>query len=181
MKIIAKEVNPAYADFSTFFDGDCFTSACGENYAIYIPGDRQHLGFNNAEYTGIQDEAQEVIADDTSDPNVIADFLTTKTGKKWTTKYFTGYSQGDYCTLVYCADTYTDTDINMIGKMWLGCGAEFCIDDCYGYFVEDTTRWDAGETLRKELATQYGCAPEDLEVQLYTGSHTVDEYEVMEA
>lgn len=117
---------------------------------------------------------------DTSDIGSIAEFLTITTGEEWSTRAFTGYSQGDYCDIVYCTAHYSEEHITEIGKFWLGCGAEFSIDDCYGYFVTDEIRWEAGEALRKSLADTYGCKPEELEIYLYSGEHTVTDYELME-
>lgn len=113
---------------------------------------------------------------DTSD---IAEFLTITTGEEWAVKAFTGYCQGDYCEVVYCKAHYSEEHINEIGEFWLGCGAEFCIDDCYGYYVPDTIRWQEGDTLRKYLADCYGCKPEELEIYLYDGEHTVTDYKIM--
>lgn len=109
----------------------------------------------------------------------IAEFLTLTTGEPWETKSFYGYSQGDYCEVLYCTNHYTQEHIKEIGRMWLGCGTEFCINDCYGYFAIDELRWEEGEKLRKYLADCYGCKPEELEVHLYIGSHTVADYKIM--
>ena len=208
-KIIAKEVNPADVDFSYYFDDDGLTSASGENCAVYIvPAGRsrrwlrtcglRYDGFNMDEYREIELHAQAVIDDyaagypidealkewaeranpyDTSD---IAEFLTITTGEEWTVRSFTGYSQGDYCEVMYCVSRYTPEHITEIGKFWLGCGTEFCIDDCYGYYVPDTIRWQEGETLRKYLADSYGCKPEELEIYLYDGERVVTEYRKMD-
>lgn len=198
-KIIAKEVNPAHVDFSFYFDDDGLKSVGGKNCAVYIvPADRRRYdGFNMDEYREIEQQSQAVIDDyadgypieetlkewakhaDTSDTDSIAEYLTLTTGEEWTVKSFTGYSQGDYCEVVYCINHYTPEHINEIGKLWLGCGTEFCIDDCYGYYVIDTIRWQEGETLRKYLADCYGCKPDELEIYLYDGEHTVTDYKIM--
>jgi len=198
-KIIAKEVNPAHVDFSYYFDDDGLKSVGGENCAVYIvPADRRRYdGFNMDEYREIEQEAQAVINDyedgypidealkewaehanlyDTSD---IAEFLTITTGEEWAVKAFTGYSQGDYCEVVYCKVHYTEERIIEIGKFWLGCGTEFCIDGCFGYYVPDTIRWQEGETLRKYLADCYGCEPDELEIYLYNGDEIVTKYKKM--
>ncbi len=112
--------------------------------------------------------------------NDIAEFLTITTSEEWAVKSFTGYSQGDYCEVVYCTKHYTPEHINEIGKFWLGCGTEFCIDGCYGYYVPDTIHWQEGETLRKYLANRYGCKPEELEIYLYDGEHVVTDYRIMD-
>lgn len=197
-KIIAKEVNPAHVDFSFYFDDDGLKSVGGENCAVYIPGDRWSTGFNHDEWIDILKQAQAVIDDyedgfpideklkewakhaDTSDTNSIAEYLTLTTGEEWAVKSFTGYSQGDYCEVVYCINHYTPEHINEIGKFWLGCGTEFCIDDCYGYYVPDTIRWREGDELRQYLADCYGCKPEELEIYLYDGEHVVTDYRIMD-
>ena len=199
-KIVAKEVNPAYVDFRHYFDDDGLKSISGENCAVYIvPADRRrNAGFNMEEYQNIEQQAQAVIDDykngylveetlkewakyaDTSDTNNIAEFLTLTTGEEWAVKSFTGYSQGDYCEVVYCVSRHTPERITEIGKFWLGCGTEFCIDGCYGYYVPDTIRWQEGETLRKYLADSYGCKPDELEIYLYDGEHTVTDYKIMD-
>ena len=60
-KIIAREVNPAHVDFSIYFDDDGLKSSSGENCACYIPGDRNHFGFNNNEYREIVEQADSII------------------------------------------------------------------------------------------------------------------------
>jgi hypothetical protein len=199
-KIIAKEVNPAYVDFSFYFDDDGLKSVGGENCAVYIipAGRSRYAGFNMDEYREIEQQAQAVIDDyedgypieetlkewaEYADPystSDIAEFLTITTGEKWAVKAFTGYSQGDYCEIVYCINRYTPEHIEEIGKFWLGCGTEFCIDDCYGYYVIDELRWEEGEKLRQYLADCYGCQPDELEIYLYDGEHVVTDYKLMD-
>ncbi len=199
-KIIAKEVNPAHVDFSFYFDDDGLTNKGGENCAVYIvPGDRRrYSGFNMDEYREIEQQAQAVIDDyedgypveetlkewakhaDISDTDSIAEFLTIITGEEWAVKSFTGYSQGDYCEVVYCVNHHTPERITEIGKFWLGCGTEFCIDGCYGYYVPDTIRWQEGETFRKYLAACCSCKPDELVIYLYDGEHTVTDYKIMD-
>jgi len=195
-KIIAKEVNPEDVDFSFYFDDDGLKSIGGENCAVYIvpANERWNAGFNMDEYKEIELHAQAVIGDceagypidealkewaeyasvyDTED---IAEFLTITTGEKWEVRSFFGYSQGDCCDVVYCVNHYTPERITEIGELWLGCGTEFCIDGCCGYYVPNSIRWREGETLRKYLADSYGCEPEELEIYLYDG----EKYEKMD-
>jgi hypothetical protein len=199
-KIIAKEVHPARVDFSFYFDDDSLKSAGGENCAVYIvPADRRsYSGFNMDEYWEIDQQAQAVIDDyengypveetlkewakhaDPSDTDSIAEFLTITTGEEWAVKSFTGYSQGDYCEVVYCINHHTPERINEIGKLWLDCGTEFCIDGCHGYFVIDELRWEEGDKLRQYLADCYGCKPDELEIYLYDGEETVTKYKKMD-
>ena len=220
-KIIVKEVNPSYVDFSFYFEDEGLTNKGGENCAVYIvPADRRrNSGFNMDEYREIEQTADSLIETfrevspknkyyptykeamlshnieytsrkchllkkwaeyanpyDTSD---IAEFLTITTGEEWNVRAFRGYSQGDYCEVVYCKAHYSEKHITEIGKFWLGCGTEFCIDDCHGYFVPDEIRWEEGDTLRKYLADLYGCKPEELEIYLYNGEHMVTDYKLM--
>ena len=200
MKYVAREIPPRNVDFSWYFDDDGLKSAGGENCAVYIvPADRRrNSGFNMDEYQEIEQQAQAVIGYyvdgclmdealkewakyanpyDTSD---IAEFLTITTGEEWNVRAFRGYSQGDYCEVVYCKAHHSKERITEIGKFWLGCGTEFCIDDCYGYFVIDELRWEEGEKLRQYLADCYGCKPDELEIYLYDGEHTVTDYKIMD-
>jgi len=199
-KIIAKEVNPSHVDFSFYFDDDGLKNIGGENCAVYIvPADRRrYSGFNMKEYEEIEQQAQAVIDDyeagypinealkewakhaDTSDTESIAEYLTITTGEEWAVKAFTGYSQGDYCEVVYCVSRHTPERITEIGRFWLGCGTEFCIDGCHGYFVIDELRWEEGDKLRQYLADCYGCKPEELEIYLYDGERTVTKYRKMD-
>lgn len=113
------------------------------------------------------------------DADRMAEYLTITTGEPWTARRFTGYCQGDYCQVVYCTAHHSEDGINEVGNFWLGCGTEFIIDDCGGYYVLDTIRWDEGEPLRALLAEYAGCKPEELEVYLYDGEHTVTDYKIM--
>lgn len=115
----------------------------------------------------------------TSDADDIAEFLTIITGKKYNCRSFHGYCQGDYCEVVYCEETHSDEYIKMIGKVYLGCATEFCIDDCCGFYVPDVIRWDEGDKLKNYLAEMYGCNADDLEVEIYIGSHTVADYKTI--
>ena len=199
-KIIAKEVNPIHVNFSYYFDDEGLTSIGGKNCAVYIvPANRRaYSGFNMDEYQEIELHAQAVIDDYEAECPIdealeewaeyanpyntrdIAEFLTITTGEEWAVRSFTGYSQGECCDVVYCVSRYTPEHITEIGKFWLGCGTEFCIDGCYGYYVPDTIRWKEGETLRKYLANSYGCKPEELEIYLYDGEHIVTDYRKMD-
>jgi hypothetical protein len=147
----------------------------------YYPTYKEAMLSNNIEYTSckchlLKKWTEHANPYDTSD---IAEFLTITTGEEWTVKSFTGYCQGDYCEVVYCKAHYSEEHITEIGKFWLGCGTEFCVDDCYGYYVPDTIRWQEGDELRQYLADCYGCKPEELEIYLYDGEHTVTDYKLM--
>jgi hypothetical protein len=147
------------------------------SYATY----KEVMEFNEIPYTSrrchlLKKWVEHADPYDTSD---IAKFLTITTGEEWAVKSFTGYCQGDYCEVVYCINHYTPEHINEIGKFWLGCGTEFCIDDCYGYYVPDTIRWCEGDELRQYLADSYGCKPDELEIYLYDGERAVTDYKLM--
>lgn len=136
---------------------------------------------NNIPYTSWKCHALKQWAKkaDIYNTDCIADYLTIITGQKWETKAFRGYSQGDYCEVVYCTQRYSEEGIEEIGKLWLGCGTEFCIDGCCGYYVIDSIRWTEDERLVNYLAKCYGCKPEQLEVYLYAGSHQVHDYKLL--
>lgn len=118
---------------------------------------------------------------DISGSDDIAEFLTITTGENWNVKAFHGYSQGDYCEVLYCTAHYGESHITEIGKFWLGCGTEFIIDDCGGYFITDDLRWKENADLVATLAEYAGCNSEDLEVYLYDGEHSVVDYKLLVA
>lgn len=116
---------------------------------------------------------------DTDNSECMAEFLTIIHNTKWLVKSFHGYSQGDFCEVVYCEKSYSDETVKEIGNFYLGCGFEFCIDDCYGYYVLDTIRWNEGETLKQALAELSGYNVEQLEIHLYIGSYKVNDYKLL--
>lgn len=198
-KILAKEVAPHDIDFGDFFYGDAYTSALGVEYAVYIVEDERRtvVGLNMNEYRAHKRDAQAIInryhngenvgaftnwakIADIDNVNTMVGYLAAKTGKPWATKSFQGYSQGDFCTVIYCSEAYNDDSIKEIGKIWLGCGTEFCVDGCYGYFVIDEIRWEEGERLANLLADYAGCELKALEIQLYDGEHTVVDYRILD-
>lgn len=120
----------------------------------------------------------------------IAQFLELKTDKSWDVESFCGYSQGDYCEVVYCSDVYSTEEIKEIGKMYLGCGSEFeCIDCdengnptdeiCGGYFAIDDIVWMEDERLVKHFAEYFECQPDEIEVQLFDGYIRIAKYKTV--
>lgn len=106
--------------------------------------------------------------------DILADYLSITTNKPWETRSFTGYSQGDYCTILYCSEVYSKESITEIGKFWLGCGFEYEIDGEIGYYVTDDIQWGDREKLRKTLADYYGCEARNLVIREYV--NTVQQY-----
>ena len=117
---------------------------------------------------------------DTDKAETIGEYLGILTGKNWDVRGFCGYSQGDYCEVLYCTDVYSEESITEFGKLWLGCGSEFVIDDVGGYFVIDTVRWTEDERLVNKLAENFGCNPEDMEVYLYDGEERIVKHKLLE-
>lgn len=117
---------------------------------------------------------------DTDDCKVFAEYLSIVNEASYEVMECHGYSQGDYCEVVYCTETHSEETMREAGKFWLGCGTEYCIgardDEIYGYYVPDKIRWASGETLQKYLADEYGCKPEELEVICYDGKRITPVY-----
>ena len=135
------------------------------------------MELNGIHYTSEKEKILRVWAEsfDTIDDTVsISTYLTVATGKQWKTRSFTGYTQDSSCTVLYCTDIYTDDSITEIGKLWLGCGAEYSINDERGYFIIDDIQWKGDEEIRQTLADYYGCEPRNLIVQRHID--TVSKY-----
>ena len=83
---------------------------------------------------------------DAHNEEMTAEYLTLKTGKQWTTDSASGYRQGDYVKIIYCAEHYKG-GAKQYGEVWLGAAKEFYTieldengedgDTCYGYIVAD--------------------------------------------
>lgn len=109
-----------------------------------------------------------------NETDILAEYLSITTSKPWETLSFTGYSQGDYCTVLYCSEVYSKESITEIGKLWLGSGFEYEIDGEIGYYVTDDIQWGDREKLRKTLADYYGCEARNLVIREYV--NTVQQY-----
>ena len=82
-----------------------------------------------------------------NETETICEYLSIKTKKKWTYTECHGYSQGDWCEVIFCEDNNTLESMKIFGELYLGCGREFCVIDldddgneansCCGYFVAD--------------------------------------------
>ena len=165
----AAAILEGFEDVGKYTDGYKTHEEVMEDYGVLYSSEKCHA---------LKEWAKTAINLDSDD---IAEFLTITTGEQWNTRAAHGYSQGDYCEVVYCTAHYTKDDISEIGAFWLGCGSEFIIDDCSGYFVRDTIRWTENETLVNVLADMSGYKPEELEVYLYSGEHTVSDYKLLTA
>lgn len=98
----------------------------------------------------------------------VAEFLEITTGEKWNTAYENGYCQGDFVEALYPEKYYSAESMKEILSFWLGCGSEFIIDDCGGYYVTDSIVWNEKE-LKNYLSEMYGCKPEEMTILLYDG------------
>lgn len=124
-------------------------------------------------------------ASDSYDPDVLADFLTLKTGKKWDTDCVTGYSQGDYVDLIYCKDSYPNNSAKIYGEIWLGVCKEFCTvevdengkegDTCYGFIVADCQAWK-DEDYKRLVCEWEGIKEEDAQLEMIEESHVITKY-----
>ena len=141
--------------------------------------DAQLLTMNTHKLHALKEWAKTARNADADETETVAEYLTILTGKTWDSRGFCGYSQGDYCEVVYCKDMYSEKSITEFGKLWLHCGSEFTIDDVGGYYVIDDIRWTEDERLVRALADMYGCKPDELEVHLYDGEVRSAKYKTL--
>lgn len=119
-------------------------------------------------------------------PESIAAYLTIKTGKPWTTASASGYSQGDYCEIVYCEDIYSQEDAEAAGEIALGAANEYSItfpaedgsepETVYGYIIADCQAWRA-EDVKRLICKWEGIDPAEAVLLTISGSHTYTSYE----
>ena len=122
---------------------------------------------------------------DASEPGDIAKFLTITTGKLWIANGVSGYSQGDYVEVLYCADCYTSKQARIYAEVWLGCCKEFCVidldengnetDSCYGYIVADSEAWH-DEDYKKIVCDWAGIDENETILEMIDGQRTYTEY-----
>ena len=116
---------------------------------------------------------------DENDTDDIAAFLSILTKKEWDSISVTGYCQGDYCEIVYCAEHYSNP--RQYGEIWLGCGKEFEVIDidengnetdvCGGYIVADCQV--NKEDDYKNLVCEWACIPvEDTILEMIENRYT---------
>lgn len=120
---------------------------------------------------------------DSSDPETVAAFLTIKTGRAWDVVSARGYSQGDYCEIVYCKDFHKEPEA--YGEIWLGAGKEFEyiefdedgneIERVGGYIIADCQAWK-DEDYKRLLCEWEGCKPEETALEMIDGSRTYTQY-----
>lgn len=154
----------------------------------YTPSFKQVMKDYGLHYTPQRCHAlKELVFDDEFDsenPETVAAYLTIKTGKAWDVASARGYSQGDYCQVVYCKDFHEEP--KAYGEIWLGAGREFeyiALDDdgneierVGGYIIADCQAW-RDEDYKRLLCEWEGVKPEETALEMIDGSHTWTEYE----
>lgn len=124
------------------------------------------------------------VYDNFEDPELIAKYLSIKTGKKWKTYNSKGCRQGDYATIVFCTDFYDEKNIEVISDIFWGMGKEFAIhfndDDednfVYGYFIADC-EYRSYEDIKTYFCNMEGFKEEETVLEVISGSHTVTHYD----
>lgn len=120
----------------------------------------------------------------------IAEYLTIKTGRPWSTASATGYCQGDYAEIVYCEDIYSQEDAEAAGEIALGAANEYSItfpsedgskpETVYGYIVADCQAWRP-EDVKRLVCSWEGIDPAEAVLMTIEDSYTRTEYKYTEA
>jgi hypothetical protein len=121
---------------------------------------------------------------DAFNTEMIAKYLTLKTGKQWATDSAHGYCQGDYVEMVYCPEHYTD-GVKPYGEVWLGAAKEFDViylddngeetDACGGYIIADCqARTD--EDYKRLVCEWAEISEDDTQLEMIDSYRTVTEY-----
>ena len=123
------------------------------------------------------------------DPRTVAEYLTLTTGHKWSTTSASGYCQGDYAEIVYCADIYTAKDAEAAGEIALGAANEYSItfpaedgsepEMVYGYIVADCQAWQP-EDVKRLVCRWEGIDPAEAVLMIPEDPRTVTTYEYRE-
>lgn len=127
---------------------------------------------------------------DPGKPEAIAEYLSITTGHKWSTASASGYCQGDYAEIVYCADVYSQQDARAAGEIALGAATEYSItfpaedgsepETVYGYIVADCQAWRP-EDVKRLVCDWEGIDPAEAVLMTIEDSYTRTEYKYTEA
>lgn len=120
---------------------------------------------------------------DYENPEVIAAYLSIKTGKKWDTYISRGVCQGDYAEIVFCRNNYKEEDLAIISDMYWGMGKEFCIlydgdedNAVYGYYIADC-EYRTIEDVKTYFCKMEGFKEEETVLEVISGSRNVTLYD----
>lgn len=126
-------------------------------------------------------ELKEIAEYDEDKSEIIARYMTIKTGKKWDVACGRGYSQGDYVEMVYCTENYTEENASILCDAVLGCGHEYGVievdengnevDSCWGYFVMDSEAW-RDEDIKALFCKREGFDINETQLEMVDGSTT---------
>lgn len=118
---------------------------------------------------------------ETSEPIMIAEFLSIITGNDWKSIGIRGYSQGDYVDVVYCPKFTPDNTAEILGEVFLGCAKEFSVqdidgngnieDECFGYIVADC-EVNGNEDYKRIVCEQAGIEESETQLELIADSYT---------
>jgi hypothetical protein len=189
------------------------------NYNLFIVAQSYHdKGFNEEEYNEIVSEIESMLDEEEVEPKyaafikecngkpsapyrysynnfeaykeeMVARYLTIKTGTEWNVVGAYGYSQGDYVKVVYCKEHYSKESAQAAGEIWLGSAKEFGvheidddgeeIDSCYGYIVADCqVNYATQDADYKRIVSEWSdiTQEDDVALEMVEGSHTVTHY-----
>ena len=150
--------------------------ANGGYYSSFYASYKACMEDNGISYTSKKcHELKELLRDfDDNDTESVAEFLNISTNTtSWNVVSATGYCQGDYVEVVFCANFHSRQFAKQCGEVWLGAAKEFCVidldengeeqDACYGYIVSDSEA--IYDEDYKRLVCELACIPES-ETQL---------------
>jgi hypothetical protein len=110
---------------------------------------------------------------------IYCEALELMTGRPWDCYTLRGCCQGDWQYMIYPADDWSKEALERFETEYFNTGTEWIIDpdgDCVSVYV---TAWDDDGT-RQELADAYGCSPDEIILQKFTGwSRTAQYMEVL--
>lgn len=107
---------------------------------------------------------------------IIAEALSIATGQKWEYKCIYGCCQSDWNYVYYCADLWTDKELEYFEIEYFNTGEEWRVvdedgEECYYY----THEWNDIYKTR-ELAESIGCSVQDLTLYAFDGWERTPKY-----
>lgn len=193
--ILARQVPPEYQQSPLSLGDEFFPDNCAifgnRNYREHVPDTVQVIrdamndyfipdpilatDWTPAETSAWSDWIRELDSN-SSRLQLLCDGLELLTREKWDFQTLTGDCQGDWQYIVYPVADWTPQALQQLETEYFNTGDEWTVDpdgDAVNVYTHD---WRADE-IRRELAAAYGCDPDELTLQKFTGWNRFPVYE----
>lgn len=160
MKYTATQTPPEWTNAPDVFDDEYFNDISVFGY--------RHFRRLSPEALQAIEESEDYESAYWMNVEELRELLTEMTGRTWKTEHIHGYAQSDWAELVYPADIYQDSDIELFECEFFNLGTEYKIENDY----EEIYFYAHGQSIeeqRKEIAECLAVSVEDVTIYTFEG------------